>query len=177
MTFLLRLPQNGSRMSVEEIVSWNPCWSKTCTALNPVKMCLRTNTVCAYAYGHNLCPHCIWWDDSGESQFKFILHLASLFICGKIKLVFILLGLFIENQTIFLSLLMIILYPLFSPHQQSMGVRDRIQRETQKTGIGWKIDGKEREKGSDKVRQSEGEGSRQRDGCSGVAEVRGCCDD
>lgn len=111
MTFRLRLPQNGSRMLVEEIVSWNPCWSKTCTALNPVKMCLRTNTVCAYAYGHNLCPHCIWWDDSGESQFKFILYLASLFICGQIKLVFIFLGLFIKNQTISLSLLMIILYP------------------------------------------------------------------
>lgn len=36
---------------------------------------------------------------------------------------------------------------------------------------------RDREKGSDMVRQSERERSRQRDGCSGVAEVRRWCND
>lgn len=67
MTFVPRWLQTGSRVLVEEIASWNSCWSHTCTALNPVKMCPRTNAVCAYAYGHNLCPHCIWEEDDGES--------------------------------------------------------------------------------------------------------------
>lgn len=37
--------------------------------------------------------------------------------------------------------------------------------------------GRERGKESDKVRQSEREGIRQRDGCGRVAKVRRCCDD
>lgn len=86
-----------------------------------------------------------------------ILYLASLFICGNIKLMFIVLHLFILNQNSSL-LLMIILYLIFYLHQQCTGVRDRIQRDTHKTRIGCKIDGGGGE-GSDKVRQSEREGS------------------
>lgn len=83
-----------------------------------------------------------WWK---SIQIHSVLGVISLrlFICGKIKVVFISLGLFIQNQTVSLpphnnsvsSALLLPVYSSYSP--QSAGVRNRMQ----KTGIGWKIDG------------------------------------
>lgn len=66
--FPFRLLQNHPRVLVEEIAALTPRRAQTCPALNPVRMYFRTYTVCACAYGRNLCTHWIRGDSSGESQ-------------------------------------------------------------------------------------------------------------
>ena len=44
--FLFSPLQSCAHVSLEEIVSCDPCWAKTRPALNPVKMHFRTYRVC-----------------------------------------------------------------------------------------------------------------------------------
>ena len=44
--FLFSSLQSCTHVLLEETVSCDPCWAKTCPSLNPVKMHFRTYGVC-----------------------------------------------------------------------------------------------------------------------------------
>lgn len=57
--FLFRLLQSFLAGWLRRFYPKTPTGLRLAWALNPFRMYIHTYTVCACAYGHNLCTHCI----------------------------------------------------------------------------------------------------------------------
>lgn len=157
---------------------------------------LPSRTLCVSSHTEIICAHTRYarrqqrWEQIRIHCLIGIISL-SLLICGKIKLVLISPWLFVGSQPASLPPLLMIrnrsppasiwrrlLQPTERRHREQNTERNSEDEDWMKDRCGGKRALEtEREKGSDTVREGEGERSWQRDGCRRVVEVRRWCND